>query len=632
MARRVLRWFTTHVAQINRPPSGWFSLLRSQAQPLELQIVGRTLFHALLVGAAAGVVGAAFFAALEYLQSFLLEGLAGYHILRAHGELFVEKSWGTPFRPWLLLLLPAAGALLGGWLSGFAPETQGGGGDAMIEAFHHQGGVVRARVLWVKLLSSLATLASGGAGGREGPTMQIGAALGSTVGRLLKVTTRERRILMLAGVAAGISAVFRTPLGAALLAVEVLYHDDFEGDALVPAVLASVMAYSVVISIYGESTLFARAPRYPFYAEHLVLYAILALLVALVAAGFIAALRTVQHISSRLPLPAWVRPGTGGLLLGLFSVPVIFYVGGRIGIPGQGLGILGGGYGAAQMAITGESWLPGGWGAVSLLLLLCGAKLIASSLTIGTGGSAGDFAPSLVLGGLLGGAFGRMAQLLLHDPRIDPGAFALVGMGVFYGGIAHVPLSALIFVSELAGSYDLLVPLMLANGIAFIALRNLSLYTSQVRSKHQSPVHRRDILPEVLRVAVRDLMLEKRPFVSFTLRTPVSEILARVGDDNWQDSFPVVDEHGKLRGLVPLDDLRYLAGLHESAAWTIAADLMHPAVSVKLDDDLRSATMKMLANNLREIAVVDDDGKILGLLDEQEAAKAYVNYGDTHQP
>ena len=151
----------------------------------------------------------------------------------------------------------------------------------------------------------------------------------------------------------------------------------------------------------------------------------------------------------------------GGLALGLFSVPVIFYVGSRIGIPGQGLGILGGGYGAAQMAITGASWFPGGWEAVSLLLLLCAAKLVASSLTIGSGGSAGDFAPSLVLGGLFGGAFGRAAQLLLPHAGIDPGAFALVGMGTFYGGIAHVPLSALVFVCELAGSYDLLAPLML---------------------------------------------------------------------------------------------------------------------------------------------------------------------------
>src|SRR4029079_15287034 len=131
-------------------------------------------------------------------------------------------------------------------------------------------------------------------------------------------------------------------------------------------------------------------------------------------------------------------------------------------------------------AITGTEWLPKGWTGVELLLHLCAAKLIASSLTLGTGASAGDFAPSLVLGGLFGGAFGRAASLLLHDPRIDPGAFALVGMGTFYGGIAHAPISSLAMVCELAGSYDLLVPLMLAEGIAFVALRRRSLYAAQL--------------------------------------------------------------------------------------------------------------------------------------------------------
>src|SRR5262249_12946090 len=163
--------------------------------------------------------------------------------------------------------------------------------------------------------------------------------------------------------------------------------------------------------------------------------------------------------------------------------PAIIFVGTRTGTPGQGLGILGGGYGAVQAAITGSDRLAGGWSGVELLILLCGAKLVGSCLTIGTGGAAGGpapppalggavFAPALVLGGLFGGAFGRAARLLLPGAHIDPGAFALVGMGTFYGGIAHVPLSALVFVSELSGSYDLLVPLMLAEGIAFVALRN----------------------------------------------------------------------------------------------------------------------------------------------------------------
>jgi CIC family chloride channel protein len=603
---------------------GLLALFAREA-PLDLEILGRTLLHAAIVGVAAGLLGAGFFAGLEYTQRFLLEDLAGYVPLRAHGETFLGEPGTHPFRPWLLLLLPGAGALLGGLFTRLAPETRGGGGDQMIHAFHHQGGAIRRRVAWVKGLASIFTLGTGGSGGREGPTMQIGAALGSQVGSLLGVTPRERRILMVAGVAAGMSAVFRTPLGAALLAVEVLYRDDFESDALIPAILGSVVAYSVVISIYGESTLFAHSNHYKFAAGQLPLYALLALLVALLAAAFVALLRRVQRLSARLPVPAWARPAFGGIGLGLVSVPVIFYFSSKIGQPGQGLGILGGGYGAAQMAILGSKWLPGGWLGVELLLLLCGAKLVAACLTIGSGGSAGDFAPSLVLGGVFGGAFGRAAQLIMHDPSIDPGAFALVGMGTFYGGIAHVPVSSLILVSELAGSYDLLVPLMLAEGIAFIALRGKSLYEAQVRTKHESPAHRAAILPELVRaIPVGTVMTQGRPYTSFAPGTPIGEIALRIHESTWQDVFPVVDEAGALCGIITADLLKLLATERDWVGWTIAADVMQPAVTVRADDDIRAATKGMLASGLRELPVVDREGRVVGFLDEDEIAKAYL--------
>src|SRR5690606_13080772 len=236
---------------LRRWRKGWNGILLptiADVAPVDLRIVGRTLFHAALVGLACGIAGALFFGALEYLQRFLLEDLAGYVPLRAHGETFAASGGPHTFRPWLLVLLPALGGLACGLLTRLAPEVGGGGGDAMIEAFHRHDGVIRRRLIWLKPLASLVTLGTGGAGGREGPTMQSGGALGSLVGRGLKVSPRERRILLVAGVAAGISAVFRTPLGAALLAAEVLYRDGFESDALVPSVLASVVAYSFVIS------------------------------------------------------------------------------------------------------------------------------------------------------------------------------------------------------------------------------------------------------------------------------------------------------------------------------------------------------------------------------------------------
>jgi CIC family chloride channel protein len=349
---------------------------------------------------------------------------------------------------------------------------------------------------------------------------------------------------------------------------------------------------------------------------------LLALFEALLATTFVAVLRRVQRTSKKWPVPAWVRPAFGGLLLGLVSVPAVLFVGNRIGIPGQGLGILGGGYGAVQTAITGADWWHGGWGDVELLLLLCAAKLIGASLTIGTGGSAGDFAPSLVLGGLFGGAFGRAAQILLPHSNIDPGAFALVGMGTFYGGVAHVPLSALVMVCELAGSYDLLVPLMLAEGVAFVALRNQSLYTSQVPTKKESPVYRATGFFDTAKV--RDVMTVRTEFVSFRPATSIAEIMRSMSSAPSQNVFPVLDESGRLCGIVPGDALRLLAGEKELESLAIAADVMEQPITVRLDDDLRVAAERMIEREMREVLVVNDADQIVGFIDEADISKTYL--------
>jgi len=506
--------------------------------------------------------------------------------------------------------------------------VRGGGSDAVIDAFHNKNGELRRRVPLIKAIASVLCLGFGGSGGREGPTMQIGGALGSLVGRVLKVPPRERRILLVAGVAAGMSAVFRTPLGAALLSVEVLHRDDFESDALVPSVLASVVAYAVFVSIFGEQTLFAHAPHYPFVATHLPLYALMAIFVSLAASGFLSALRGVQHLSDRLVkkhrVPLWATPALGGLLLGLFATPLVALMGPHLGQAGEGLGILGGGYGAAQVAITGAGWMPGAWRAVELLLLLGMLKMVATALTVGSGGSAGDFGPSLVMGGIFGGAFGRAAQLLLHDPRLDPGAFALVGMGVFYGGLAHVPIASLVMVCELAGSYDLLVPLMLAEGIAFVALRNRSLYRAQVDTKRESAAHRDDLIFDVLKgVRVGDVLVRGREFIAFDPRTPAREVIQKVASSAWQDVFPVLTADGKLMGVISAEILRTMTTDPDLGVFTIADDMMVAPVSVKESDDLHMALETLLKHGVRELLVTDEEGRIVGMLDESEIQGAY---------
>jgi CIC family chloride channel protein len=592
---------------------------------LDFRIVGRTLLHAAAVGVAAGLAGAALFGGLELFQRVLLEGLAGYTPLRADGEAITGDVHTPQFRPWVLVFLPALGGLACGLLARLAPEIAGGGGDAMIDAFHHQGGRIRRRVIGLKALASMFTLGTGGAGGREGPTMQIGGALGSLVAKLLRVSARERRILLVAGVAAGISAVFRTPLGAALLAVEVLYKDGFESDALIPSVLASVVSYSVIISIFGQSTLFARVPRFPFHPGQLPLYGLLALLVAGLSVGFLAIFRRVRGLFQASRLPVWARPALGGLLLGAFAVPLIVLLGEHIHQPGQGLGLLGGGYGAVQMAIAGSEWLPEGWTAVGILAALAVAKLFAASLTIGSGGSAGDFAPSLAMGGMIGGAFGRAAQLLLHDPSIQPGAFALVGMGAFYGGIAHVPLAALVLVCELAGNYDLLVPLMLTQGIAFVALRKRALYEAQVSTLRESPVHRDTLILSVLQtLRVSDVVKTADAPVCFSPRTPLFEMVERASLTNSQELFPVVSSEGGLLGMVTSATMRIAIAQRDDSSWVLAADLMQLPLSVQGSDDLRTAGERMLSSGLRELPIVTKDGVVIGLVTESALASVYL--------
>jgi CIC family chloride channel protein len=243
---------------------------------------------------------------------------------------------------------------------------------------------------------------------------------------------------------------------------------------------------------------------------------------------------------------------------------------------------------------------------------------------VGSGGSAGDFGPSLVIGGIFGGAFGRAAQLVFHDPRIDPGAFALVGMGTFYGGLAHVPIASLVMTCELAGSYDLLVPLMLAEGIAFVALRDRSLYTAQVPTKRDSPAHREDLIYDVLTgVRVGDVLVRGRAYATFEPRTSTREIVQKSAASAWQDVFPVLDGDGKVVGMVLSDVLRTMAANPDLGTIAIAHDLMIAPISVRDTDDLQRALKTILDHGLREIMVVGDDGKIVGFLDESEITRVY---------
>ncbi len=610
-------------------PSALFSPFLRSVRSADMRLAGRTVFHAMIVGAAVGVVACGFFALLQLADHAFLEGLAGYHQLRPAGEHGFDLGLArSKLLPAVLLILPALGGLVAGLLAHrVAHETSGGGGDAYIEGFHRRGGLVRKRVAWVKMVATAFTLGTGGSAGREGPTMQVGAAISSLVSRRFDVSPRERRILMVAGTAAGLSAMFGTPLGAAIFATEVLYRDDFESDALVPAVLASVTSYSIFVTVFpAHGELFAHAPRYPFAPAQLPLFAALAVLVSFSARLFVTSLDYARGVFGRLKIPVWARPALGGLAVGILAVSWIELVNPSLGLPDRGIGILGTGYGAAQGAINNGSWIPVGWYGVFVLAALALVKMAATSFTLGSGGSGGDFGPSLAIGALVGGAFGRAAQLAI-SPSIDPGAFALVGMGTFYGGIAHVPLSSLVMVCELAGNYDLLAPLMLSEGIAFLLLRRVKLYSSQPTSRFESPLHASGASLDVLkRLLVKDVC---RNDVVATLAPSSSAVdIWRVVSEapSWQDTFPVLDKKQGVVGLVSADVLRQMGDPSSLKTILVAADIMLAPVAVRAEDDLHVAVERLLESGLREVPVLDADGQVTGMLDEAHVTRAYHDY------
>jgi chloride channel protein, CIC family len=587
-------------------------LLRQGSGPLEFGIFSRALLLAMAVGVVAGLVGAAFVAAVEVGSEFLLERLAGTVLVRAAGEAAASHA-PRPGFPWVLLLIPATGALAGALLARFAPEAFGGGGDQTIATYHEGEARVRPRLLPVKFLASVATLASGGAGGREGPAMQLGSTSGALLAAWLPTTPRERRLLYVAGIGAGISAVFRTPLGAALFAVEVLYRDDFDADALVPSVLASVVAFAVSNAILGTRPLFGHLPSYPFIAAQLPFYAALAVFVAAVGAVFVWALHGIRDLVRDSGVPRWLAPALGGLGLGLGILTVHVTGLASIGPVPVESALLGGGYGLAQIAVSEAarpSLMFGG-----SLLALAGLRIIATAFTVGSGGSAGDFAPALVVGALAGAAFGHVAGHLFPQALIHPSTFALVGMATLYGGVAHVPLSAVVLVSELAGSYDLLVPLMLGTFGSHVMLRNVRLYESQKPNRRSAiRAGRAEERGDVF-VAIADA---EEPVRTVAPSAPLLEVIAAASGG--QPVIPVVEATGKYAGLI---DSAKLVALKTDRALDgiVARDLAGPPVAARRGEPMGEAVTRILAAGLSHAPVVDD-GRIVGLLSLAGVVKA----------
>ncbi|MCB9785326.1 MAG: chloride channel protein [Deltaproteobacteria bacterium] len=569
--------------------------------------LGRMLAVYGLVGVVGGLMAALFHWTVVRLSDLLLVSTVGVNPSASGWESGpVNASWPDLNRLWILLI-PAAGALVAGIVSArFAPETMGTGTDLVIETYHRQGGRLRRRVPWVKLLSSSATVGTGGSAGVEGPVGAIVAGMGSLIGRMLKADVTEQRRLLMAGFAAGIGAVFHTPMGASILAAEVLYRDlDIEHEVLVPSIIASTVAYGTYGVVAGWEPIWLIPPVGFHSILELGPYLVLAIVAAAGGRLFIRIHHFIHHhIGAQRRFPLWLRPAVGGLGVGAVGLFV----------PQA----LGGGYGIAQAAIDGSAPI---W----ILLLLALTKMLTSSLTAGSGGSGGLFAPSLVIGAAIGGAVGLATNMIWPSLDVSPAAFAIVGMAGFFSAVLNAPLSTVIMVSELAGSYRLLVPTLWVAIVAWSVDRKRSLYDAQVDSRLEAPGHLADMMDAVLRrIRVREAMTPGgSPPVTVAPSMHLRELVA-VFASSQQAVFPVVDG-GRLRGVVDGRQLRRTLGAVGIDDVLIARDFQAKALTTELDASLYDAVSAMAASGYDDILVVDDEdsSRLVGILSRREIVNAY---------
>lgn len=571
----------------------------------------RWLLLGVVVGVLSGFAAVLFFGAVELGKFLILHKLAGLSLPAPAGEEIFHGPAGE-LRPWVIPIGTTLVGLITGWLvTRFIPDSVNSGTDgtdAMIKAFHNQGGVLRARAWLIKGLTAVGTIATGGSAGREGPISQIGAGVGCWLSQRLKLTVKERRILLLSGAAGGLGAIFRAPLGGALTAIEVIYREDFEAEAVLPAVLSSVVSYSLFTLFYGTEPIFG-IPHFSFHdARELIFYALLA--VACAASGwfYVRTFYFVKYsIFGRLQEKVGLMWATavGGLLMGLMGM--------------QFPELLSGGYGWLEGAIMGQM-------TIGMMLAIILGKTLATSMTIGSGMSGGMFAPALFVGGMTGGLVGQVAHRFYPDIAQEPGGYVLVGMAAFFAGVANAPIGPLVMVTELTQGYGLLAPLMLASALCIVLGHRFSLYENQVDNKFDSPAHVVDATINILEeLKVQD---HYRPRLVITLEecTTLKALTDVIANSN-QLVFPVRNVEGEFTSMLSLSSARKVIFERTLFDLLVVRDLAGKPAYLRPDYDLYTALLKFVDTDYDQIPVVaeNDTNTILGLIDRESVFKAYAD-------
>ena len=567
------------------------------------------LFISTLIGIVAGIGAIAFFAAIYFANNLLLGALVGYlpPDPAGEGKTVIMPLWSAA-RPWLLPLVTAGGGLVAGIIVfTLAPEAEGHGTDAAIKAFH-EGKAIRARIPLIKLIASAITIGSGGSGGREGPAAQISAGFGSLLANALHLDIQDRRIALATGIGAGIGAIFRAPLGGAILAAEILYKNDLEVEAIIPALMASIIGYSVFGFWTGWSPIFATSGNLAFTSPlQLCYYVVLGLLCGMVGLLYARGFYGITHFFHKLTLPNWLKPAIGGLIVGLIGL-----------VLPQALGM---GYGWVQVSMgTGLLGIP-----LWVILLLPFAKIVTTGLSIGSGGSGGIFGPGMVIGGMLGAVVWRLCYHVLPGVPDSPSPFVIVGMMALFGGIAHAPLAVMLMVAEMTGNLSMLAPAMIAVGIASIVVGKVSIYTSQVDTRADSPAHRLQMsfpLLSTLSVSKAMSALSLHFVPQQTVAEAESLLAARV-----ESGGCVLDDRGNLQGVLTQIDIQRVP-LGERGQKPVSDAMNRDILIAYPDESLDEALEQLTSHRVSWMPVIDVEattvGKhVIGVLTAADIVRAY---------
>lgn len=547
---------------------------------------------AAIVGLIAGFGAIGFRYLIDFIQS-VSYGSAGNLL-----ELVKSVPWH------LRIAVPALGGLIVGILIYFlAREAKGHGVPEVMEAVTLKRGVIRKRVVIVKSLASAISIGTGGSVGREGPIVQIGSAIGSTVGQLLKVSADRIRTLVGCGAAAGIAATFNAPIAGSMFALEIILGD-FGLARFSPIVISAVTATAVSRHFLGDIPAFI-VPAYELVsAWELPLYVILGVLCALMAVAFTQLLYRAEDLFEGVRFPEYLKAAIGGVILG-----------------GMGLlfpHILGVGYPAMDLVLMQKLSL---W----TMFLLVVFKILATSITIGSGGSGGVFAPSLFIGAMAGGFFGTIVHYIFPGVTAFPGAYSIVGMGALVSGTTHAPLTAILILFEMTGDYKIILPLMISCIISAMASGHLSeesIYTLKLIRRGVNIKAGKDV--NVLRsILVKEVMNPDVETMSESLT--LGRLSERISKSK-NNSFPVVDEDGKLAGILSYFDYSEVIFDEDLKDLIVARDLVTTrVVTVTHDDNLYDALEKISKKDFSILPVVsaDDPTQMVGVLTRRDMISAY---------